>query len=135
MQGGVPTHAERPGRAALAALPSHDQLRPAAKLLSCDLCGRPRSRHERRRLVWEREGTNLVLAELCCGCAALADSLVELYGAGGREAIMLVEEIRVAPQPRTMRPRALGFSARGLAYLAIALVSFLLVTVVTSRGR
>ena len=141
--------AERSGRAASAALPPEDQVRsarqggklgadhrPTAERPACDLCGRARRRDERLRFVWEcGPATRLVLAELCRDCARNADPLLELYGGRGREAVSLVREIRASPPPRTARPRLVGYSARGVLYLLIALASFLLVTLVTSRGR
>jgi hypothetical protein len=100
------------------------------------VCGRARPRDERHRLVWERDpATRLVLAELCRDCATIADPLLELYGGRGREAIRLVQEIPASPPPRTAQPRVLGHAARGALYLLIAVAAFLLVTLVTSRGR
>jgi hypothetical protein len=141
--------AERSGRAASAALPPQDQVRsvrprrevgadhrPRSNRLTCDVCGDARTRDERHRLVWERDpATQLVLAELCRHCAAFADPLLELHGGRGRDAIRLVRETRVAPPPRTLKPRVLAYTARGILYLLIAVASFLLVTLVTSRGR
>jgi len=138
---GLPLGAERSGRAATAALPAKGQIvprgRPPSGRLVCDVCGRARARDERHRLVWERApGARLVLAELCSGCATFADPLVELYGGCGREAIGLVQEIRAPQPPRaTVRPRVLGFAARAVLYLLIAVASFSLVTLVTSWGR
>ena len=140
--------AERSGRAASAALPLN-QVRsarpggevgadhqPTSNRLACDACGFARSRDERHRLVWESDpATRLVLAELCPHCATFADRLLELYGGCGREAITLVQEIRASPPPRTVQPRVLGYAARGVLYLLIAVASFLLVTLITSRGR
>ena len=145
----LPSGAERSGRAASAALPPKAQVRsarpggevgadhrPTSNRLACDVCGFARSRDERRRLVWESDpATRLVLAELCRDCATFADRLLELYGGCGREAITLVQEIRASPPPRTVQPRVLGYAARGVLYLLIAVASFLLVTLVTSRGR
>jgi hypothetical protein len=144
----LPPVAERSGRAASAALPpnlvrsvrSGGELgadrRPTSSSLACDVCGYARSRDERHRLVWESDAaTRLVLAELCRDCATFADRLVELYGGCGRESIRLVQEIRASPPPRTVQPRVLGYAARGLLYVLIVVASFLLVTVVTSRGR
>ena len=140
--------AERSGRAAPAALPHKKQVRsprpgaesggdhrPPSGRLACDFCGRARTRDERNRLVWENTlAPGLVLAELCRDCASFAHRLLDLYGGCGREAIRPVQEIRASPPPRTAQPRVLGYAARGVLYLLIALASFLLVTV-TSRGR
>jgi hypothetical protein len=122
--------AERPGRAASAALP------PVAQVpLCCDMCGCARPRDERDRLVWESSpATRLVLADLCGDCARSADSLLELYGGRGRNGISLVHEIHGSPPPRSVQPRVLGSFARGVLYLLIAVASFVLVTLVTSGG-
>jgi hypothetical protein len=64
-----------------------------------------------------------------------ADSLIELYGGCGRGTIGLVQEIRASPPPRRAQPRVLGWTARGVLYLLIAIASFVLVTLVTSGGR
>jgi hypothetical protein len=137
----LPARAERPGRAASAALPPEEQVRvgadhrPTSSHLACDVCGRARTRDERHRLVWNGDpATRLVLAELCRDCAAFADPLLKLYGGRGRDAIRLVQEI-YATRPPTVKPRGLAYTARGMLYLLIALASFLLVTLVTSRGR
>ena len=134
---------ERSGRAASADLPAKHHGRevdaddlPTSTRLACDVCGHARTRDERHRLVWKRDNaTRLVLAELCRNCATFADPLVELYGGCGRETIRLVTEVRAAPPPRAVQSRVLGFTARGVLYLLIALAAFLLVTLVTSRGR
>src|SRR5262245_18007719 len=129
----LPPVAERSGRAASAALPPRVR---SPNRLACDVCGAARSRDERQRLVWEKDPeTRLVLAELCRDCATLADSLLELYGGRGREAIRLVEEIRASTRPRRVHPRVLRYPAHGVLYLLIAFAAFLLVTVVTSFGR
>ena len=141
-----PLQAERSGRAASAALPPKENVRLTrhrrnagpdhrpSNRLACDVCGRARTRDERYRLVWEHELGGLVLAELCRRCATQADPLLELYGGRGRDAIRLVQEIRVSPPLRTGQPHALAHAARGIVYLLIAVASFLLVTLVTSRG-
>ena len=103
---------------------------------SCDFCRGALRSEERHRLVWESSfAAELVLADLCRDCATFADRLLELYGGCGREAITLVQEIRPSPPPRTVQPRVLGYAARGVLYLVIAVASLLLVTLVTSRGR
>jgi hypothetical protein len=140
--------AERQGRAASAALPPKDEVRsprseaeigadhrPAFNQLACDVCGRARARDERHRLIWESDpATRLLLAELCRDCAAVADPLLELYGGRGRDAIRLVQETRASLPPRRAQPRVLGYAARGVLYLLIAVTAFVLVTLVSSRG-
>jgi hypothetical protein len=147
----LPPRAERSGRAAsaVAVLPPRGQVRsarpekqvgadhrPRPDRLVCDVCGFPLTRDERHRLVWESDpATRLVLAELCRNCATFAGPLLELYGGSGREAIELVQEIRASPAPRTVHPRVLRYPAHGVLYFLIAVASFLLITLVTSRGR
>jgi hypothetical protein len=145
----LPPGAERWGGAASAAPPTKEQVRsartggklgadhrPTDHRLACDVCGRARTRDERQRLVWESDSvTRLVLAELCHDCATIADPLLELYGGRGRDAIRLVQEIRASPPPRAVQPRVVGYTARGMLYLLIAVASFLLVTLITSRGH
>jgi hypothetical protein len=75
-----------------------------------------------------------VLAELCRDCATFADQLLELYGGCGRPAISLVQEHRAPPPARAVQLRGLSYAASGLLYLLIAIGSFVLVTLVTSRG-
>jgi hypothetical protein len=145
----LPPLAERSGRAASAALPPKARVRsaspegevgadyrPRSNRLACDVCGHARTRDERLRLVWENGlAPGLVLAELCRRCATQADPLLELYGGCGRDAIRLLKEVQAAPPPRAAQKRVLGFTARGILYLLIAVASFVLVTLVTSRGR
>jgi hypothetical protein len=148
MQLDLPPVADRAGRAASAALPANEQVRSAhpgkevgadnrpSNRLACDVCGGARTRDERHRLVWENGlAPGLVLAELCRRCATQANPLLELYGGCGRDAIGLVKEVHAAPPPRRAQLRVLGFTARGVLYILIAIASFLLVTLVTSRGR
>ena len=145
---GAPRHfspGSRSGRVASAAPPPIGQARsagpggevgpdhgPTSNRLACDLCGHARTRDERNRLVWKSDPvTELVLAELCSRCAARADSLVEFYGGRGCEAITLVREVRPSAPPW----RVVGFIARGVVYLLIALTFFLIVTVFSSLTR
>lgn len=145
----LPLQAERSGRAAPAALPNKKQVRslrpggrtgpdhrPTSGRLACDFCGRARTRDERNRLVWDNTlAPGLVLAELCRRCATQADLLVELHGGCDRSATTLVQESRAALPPRTAPFRVLSFTARATLYVLIALTAFLVVTLVTSRGR
>jgi hypothetical protein len=95
----------------------------------CDLCRSARSPHERHRLVWSvGAGNDIVLADLCSRCAANADRLLDLCGGHGREALTIVSERRIAPA-RAARTRTIG---RILLYLLVALVSFILVTLISS---
>jgi hypothetical protein len=145
----LPLVAERSGRAASAALPPKEHVRsarpggevganhrPTSNRLACDVCGYPRTPDERHRLVWASDrAAQLVVAELCRDCATFVDQLLELYAGRGRDAIKLVQEILAPSPPRTVHPRVLVYTARGMLYLLIAIASFLLITLVTSRGR
>lgn len=113
-------------------MPSRDAAVSAAV---CDVCGAPRARGERRRLVWDSGlGGDLVLADLCGRCAAEVDRLLELYGGHGRNTIRLTQADAVAAPERAPVRKVGGIAVRGLLYLLIALASFLVVTFVTARG-
>lgn len=102
----------------------------------CDLCGAPRPRHERNRIVWEAApGDDLVLAELCGRCASKAVGILDVHGGRGRDALRLVQEAPAAmAEPTRIRAGAGGLLVRSLVYLLIALTAFMLVTLVTSRS-
>jgi hypothetical protein len=109
----------------------YDALRPAA----CDVCAAPRSRRERRRLVWNSgvDG-DLVLAELCARCASESEQLLAIYGGRGRDAIRLTQDGSVsAVEPAVVR-RVVGMLVRGLVYVLIAVAAFVVVTLVTARS-
>ena len=146
----LPLPAEKPGRAASAALPAQQRLgsvRPRAEhpaldrlpenRLACDFCGRARSGDERNRLVWDNAlAPGLILAELCPRCATRTHQLVELHGGRGRNTIHLARESREGLPPGAGPLRAVSLTAaRGILYLMIALVSFLFITLLTSLGR
>jgi hypothetical protein len=101
----------------------------------CDVCGAPRARGERRRLVWDSGvGGDLVLADLCGSCAAEIDRLLVLYGGHGRSAMRLTQADTVSARKRAPVRKVGGIAVRSLLYLLIALASFLVVTFVTARG-
>jgi hypothetical protein len=100
----------------------------------CDVCGQPRARGERRRLVWHGAGGDLVLADLCAPCAGESERILEMYGGRGRAAVGLVQELSPAALERAPARRAGGMIVRGLVYVLIALATFVLVTFVTARG-
>jgi hypothetical protein len=129
--------AERSGRVASAALPPAAESRINAAVSgsprapSCDFCQTALTRGERHRLVWEGPlPTTLVLADLCNHCSTRAESLVELYGGRGRDAIRLAQEVR----PSAPVHKVVGFIARGVFYLLIAITFFLIVTAISSRA-
>jgi hypothetical protein len=106
----------------------------AARQPVCDVCGRPRTRGERRRLVWHSVGGDLVLADLCALCARESVRILEMYGGHGRDAVGLVEEVSPVAVERAPVRRVGGMLARGLIYVLIALATFVVVTFVTARG-
>jgi hypothetical protein len=84
--------------------------------------------------VWAGpDRTELVLAEPCERCASQADGLLELYGGRGRHAVRLVQVGPPCMPPTAPRHRVSGFATRGLVYLLIAIVAFLLVTLISSQ--
>jgi hypothetical protein len=100
----------------------------------CDFCGAPRANSERQRLVWDsgRDG-ELVLAELCARCAGQADELVAVFGGRGREAMRLTQHVVLSPAERTPIRRVGGVVARGVVYVLVAVVAFLVVTFLSAR--
>jgi hypothetical protein len=85
--------------------------------------------------VWDTGlGDELVLAELCRGCANGAAGLLNLYGGHGRETIRLTQAAPVATTDSGPVRSVGGMLARGLVYLLIAVAGFLLVTLVTSQS-
>ena len=99
------------------------------------MCGAPRARAERRRLVWNSglDG-ELVLADLCGRCTGQVDRLLEMYGGYGRNAVRLTQEEPVSARKAATVQRLGGFVVRGLLYVLIALAAFVVFTVVTSRA-
>jgi hypothetical protein len=101
----------------------------------CDVCGTPRARGERLRLVWDSGlGGDLVLADLCDRCAGQADRLLEMHGGRGRTAMRLTQASLVSAPERARMQRVGGAIVRGLVYVLIALAAFVVFTFVTSRG-
>jgi hypothetical protein len=82
-------------------------------------------------LVWDSglDG-ELVLAELCAG---RADELVAVFGGRGREAIRLTQPVAVTPAERTPIRRVGGVVVRGVVYVLVAVVAFLVVTFLSAR--
>jgi hypothetical protein len=107
-----------------------DAPRPA-----CDFCRAPLVRGDRRRLTWDSGGSgDLVLADLCSPCANKATQLLDSYGGHGRNAIRLTQAAAVSAAETTRLRRAGDILVRNLLYALIALVAFVLVTLLTSRG-
>jgi hypothetical protein len=125
--GGSPSLAAQPGTQAEGSQPPRRAAQP-----TCDFCESALTRGERHRLVWERSlATGLVLADLCSHCSTRVESLVELYGGRGRNAIRLAQQVR----PSAPAHKVAGFIARGALYLLIAFTFFLIVTLISSRVR
>ena len=99
---------------------------------TCDFCRGALGRHERHRLLWRSSfDIDLVLADLCGGCASRADGLVKQHGGRGREAISLVHDVgRTRPTYRVA-----GFLSRGVIYLLVAVTFFLIVTLISSSAH
>jgi hypothetical protein len=83
--------------------------------------------------MWESEGGELVLADLCARCAADADRLLEMYGGRGRTSIRVTGPDRADAIPMPLVRRASGVLLRGAVYVLIALAAFFVVTLITSR--
>lgn len=104
----------------------------------CDVCGAPRPRSERWRLVWKNGLVgDLVLADLCARCAGESDRFLAMYGGRGRDAVTLTRQGFVSaaePAPGRLQ-RVGGMIVRGVVYVLIALAAFVVVTLVTARGQ
>ena len=87
-------------------------------------------------MVWDsgRDG-ELVLAELCARCAGQADELVTVFGGRGREAVRLKQHVAVSPPERTPVRRVGGVVVRGVVYVLVAVLAFLVITFLTARPR
>jgi hypothetical protein len=102
---------------------------------ACDFCGGPRARGERLRLVWDSGlGGDLVIADLCDRCAGKADRLLEMYGGRGRTVMRLTQASPVSAPETAPLQRVGATIVRALVYVLIALATFVVFTVVTSRG-
>jgi hypothetical protein len=89
---------------------------------------------EPQRLVWDSgQHGELVLAELCARCAGQADELVADFGGRGREAMRLTQHVAVSPAARTPKRRVGGIAVRGIVYVLVAAVAFLVVTFISAR--
>ena len=117
------------------AVPGPDSPNAALRLAACDICASPRSRRERRRLVWNSgvDG-DLVLAELCARCASESEQLRAIYGGRDRDAIRLTQDGSVSGVEPVVVRRVGGMFVRGLVYVLIAAAAFVVVTLVTARS-
>jgi len=100
-------------------------------VLPCDFCRNAVAREERHRLVWDSGAAGeLILAELCAGCATKFS--------GSRtsqlETVRLVQDAR-ASVPASKVAGVARVAARGLLYLLIAVACFLIVTLVSSSAH
>jgi hypothetical protein len=126
--------AEASGRAASAALPlpagsrMNEAVSGSPRGPYCDFCRAALVRGERHRLVWDSAvAGELVLAELCAGCAT------RWFGPRRSQ----VDTLRLVQAGRASvpAPKAVGFAARGVLYLLIAVTFFLIVTVISSYAH
>lgn len=105
------------------------------RLAACDFCGNKLGARERPRVVWRpAPAVELVLAEICEHCAKAFPSLLVRYGGLGRNRLGLAEQ-RIAGRPRARTRGAVLATARGAAYLLVAVACFALVTLMSSVGR
>jgi hypothetical protein len=75
----------------------------------------------------------LVLADFCDRCAGQADRLLEVYGGRGRAAMRLTRATPVSAPKTALLQRIGGTILRALVYVLIALATFVVFTLVTSR--
>lgn len=96
--------------------------------LTCDFCRGAIARDERYRLVWESAfAGELVLAEMCCGCATKSFA----SRTARPDTLRLVQDVRHSAPGH----RVAGFVAHGVLYLLIAVTFFLIVTLISSSAH
>jgi hypothetical protein len=85
--------------------------------------------------MWETQtAEDFVLADLCARCASDAGRLLDIHGGRGRASMRVLEPVKgEATAPPLMR-RASGVLVRAALYILIALATFFVVTLLTSRG-
>jgi hypothetical protein len=131
--------AERSERAAPAALspPAESRINApvsgSPRAPSCDFCRGALPRGERNRLVWESEAlaTELILAEVCGHCADKAFGSAPGSQPARLDSVRLVQEV----QSSAAASKVVGFIARGVSYVLIALAFFLIVTLISSYAH
>jgi hypothetical protein len=100
----------------------------------CDFCRRAYARFDGRRLVWDAGAVgDLVLAELCDRCASSADGLLDAYAGHGRASMRLVAPNTADAPGLVLLRRTSGALVRTAIYVAIALATFFVVTLLTTR--
>jgi hypothetical protein len=131
---------QRSGRAASAALPllaesrTTEAVSGSRRAPSCDFCRSTLPRGaERNRLVWDSPelATELILADLCSRCAAEAFGPALGSQPARLDSVRLVQEV----QSSAAASKVMGFIARGVSYVLIALAFFLVVTLISSYAR
>jgi hypothetical protein len=128
--GGPPSPAAQPGTRCEVAEPHRHAAHP-----TCDFCRNALARGERHLLVWDSAvDGELVLAELCSGCAA------RWFGSRRSQVdtLRLVQEGRASALVGLGSAPALkvaGVGARGVLYLLIAVAFFLIVTLISSSAH
>jgi hypothetical protein len=101
----------------------------------CDFCGAACAESGRQRLLWrDKAGDEFVLADLCARCASDAPRLLEVYGGRGRASMRVTQSAPAEGIRLLLVRRASGLLVRAAFYVLIALVTFFLVTLITSHG-
>jgi hypothetical protein len=84
--------------------------------------------------MWETETEGeLVLAHLCLRCTSNADRLLDVYGGRGRASLRVAGPSREAAMPLRVLRRTTGATVRAAFYVLIALATFFIVTLITTR--
>jgi hypothetical protein len=79
-------------------------------------------------------GRTLILADLCPRCVSHADRLLEVYGGRGGASLHVTPAAAASARPLVFVRRGSGVIARSALYILIALATFFVVTLITSRG-
>jgi hypothetical protein len=82
---------------------------------------------------WDSGREGELVLELCARCAGQADELVAVFGGRGREAMRLTQHVSVSPAERKPIRRAGGALVRGVVYVLVAVVAFVVITFLTAR--
>ncbi len=100
--------------------------------LTCDFCRSALAIGERHRLVWESAvAGELVLAEVCAGCATRFSDSALRSSTSQLDTLRLVQDVRASPPAL----KVAGFAARGALYVLIAVTFFLIVTLISSSAH
>jgi hypothetical protein len=84
--------------------------------------------------MWETEaGEEFVLADLCVRCASAAGGVLDVYGGRGRASMRVLQPLKGEVTAPALIRRASGVLVRAALYILIALATFFVVTLITSR--